>query len=41
MDQTEISNDNYLLYLAWTNLTYGESYPEVYVNALPDTLVWR
>ncbi|MBC6993794.1 SUMF1/EgtB/PvdO family nonheme iron enzyme [Neolewinella lacunae] len=41
MDRTEISNADYLLYLDWTNLAYGESYPEVYLGALPDTLVWR
>ncbi|NJC26580.1 SUMF1/EgtB/PvdO family nonheme iron enzyme [Neolewinella antarctica] len=41
MDQTEISNDDYLLYMSWTALAYGESYPEVYRDALPDTLVWR
>ncbi len=41
MDQTEMSNADYLFYLEWTQVSYGESYPEVYVNALPDTLVWR
>jgi sulfatase modifying factor 1 len=41
MDQTEMSNADYLLYLEWTSLSYGESYPEVYFQALPDTLVWR
>jgi len=41
MDQTEISNEDYLFYLDWTKLSYGESYPEVFVGALPDTLVWR
>ena len=41
MDQTEMSNSDYLLYLDWTKLAYGESYPEVVRNALPDTLVWR
>ncbi|MEM6771809.1 MAG: SUMF1/EgtB/PvdO family nonheme iron enzyme, partial [Bacteroidota bacterium] len=41
MDEAEISNSDYLFYLDWTKLSYGESYPEVYRNALPDTLVWR
>ena len=41
MDQTEMSNEDYLFYLDWTRTSYGDSYPEVYVDALPDTLVWR
>ena len=41
MDLAETSNNNYKEYLQWTNLAYGESYPEVYRDALPDTLVWR
>jgi len=41
MDQSEMSNADYLFYLEWTALSYGDSYREVYVNALPDTLVWR
>ena len=41
MDETEISNHNYKEYLYWLKRVFGESYPEVYVNALPDTLVWR
>lgn len=41
MDQSEMSNADYLFYLDWTNLSYGETYPEVYRDALPDTLVWR
>lgn len=41
MDQTEMSNQDYLDYLSWTKLAYGTSYPEVVVAALPDTLVWR
>ncbi|CAH1000580.1 Hercynine oxygenase [Neolewinella maritima] len=40
MDQTEIANEDYLLYLDWTADVYSE-YPEVLLNALPDTLVWR
>jgi gliding motility-associated lipoprotein GldJ len=41
MDETEVSNFSYLEYLYWTNRVFGPSYPEVYVKALPDTLVWR
>ncbi|TXB61510.1 SUMF1/EgtB/PvdO family nonheme iron enzyme [Phaeodactylibacter luteus] len=41
MDETEVSNIDYREYLYWLNRVFGESYPEVYRNALPDTLVWR
>lgn len=41
MDQTEVSNIDYLEYLYWLNRVYGVNYPEVHRNALPDTLVWR
>jgi sulfatase modifying factor 1 len=41
MDETEITNHNYREYLYWLERVYGESYPEVEQNALPDTLVWR
>lgn len=41
MDETEVSNLDYLEYLYWLNRVYGEDYPEVYREALPDTLVWR
>lgn len=41
MDETEISNIDYREYLYWVDRVYGESYPEVYRDALPDTLVWR
>jgi formylglycine-generating enzyme len=41
MDETEISNLDYLEYLYWLNRVFGADYPEVYRNALPDTLVWR
>jgi sulfatase modifying factor 1 len=41
MDETEVSNFSYLEYLYWTNRVFGPSYPEVYLKALPDTLVWR
>lgn len=41
MDETEVSNLDYLEYLYWLNRIFGEDYPEVYIAALPDTLVWR
>jgi sulfatase modifying factor 1 len=41
MDQTEVSNVAYLEYLYWLNRVFGQDYPAVYHNALPDTLVWR
>lgn len=40
LDETEISNREYRLYTEWVRNTFGESYPEVYVGSLPDTLVW-
>jgi len=40
MDETTVSNLNYRLYLYWIKRTLV-SYPEVYRQALPDTLVWR
>ena len=41
MDQTEITNFHWLEYLYWVSRAYNETYPMVYKNALPDTLVWR
>ncbi len=41
MDETEVSNLNYREYLYWLDRVFGESYPEIYQDALPDTLVWR
>lgn len=41
MDETEVSNLDYLEYLYWLSRMYGKTYPKVYQNALPDTLVWR
>ena len=40
MDETEVANIDYREYLFWLKRVY-KSYPEVYQNALPDTLVWR
>jgi gliding motility-associated lipoprotein GldJ len=41
MDETEVSNHAYREYLDWLNRVFKESYPEVFLGALPDTLVWR
>ncbi|MCX6268176.1 MAG: SUMF1/EgtB/PvdO family nonheme iron enzyme, partial [Bacteroidetes bacterium] len=41
MDQTEVSNLDYLEYLYWLNRVYATDYPGVYRKALPDSLVWR
>ncbi|MGD1848339.1 MAG: SUMF1/EgtB/PvdO family nonheme iron enzyme [Salibacteraceae bacterium] len=41
MDETEISNLQWLEYLYWLGRVFGADYPEVVRKALPDTLVWR
>ena len=41
MDETEVSNLDYLEYIYWIRRVFGLDYPEVYKKALPDTLVWR
>ena len=41
MDETEVANIDYREYLYWISRVYGETYPEVWKKALPDTLVWR
>ncbi len=41
MDQTEVTNFQWLEYLYWVSRAYNETYPMVLKNALPDTLVWR
>jgi formylglycine-generating enzyme len=41
LDETEVTNTNYREYLYWTGRVFGPNYPQVYVKALPDTLVWR
>lgn len=41
MDETEVTNLNYLEYLYWLRNVYAADYPEVFKKALPDTLVWR
>lgn len=40
MDQFEVRNVDYLEYLHWVSRVFRD-YPEVYKQALPDTLVWR
>lgn len=40
MDETEIRNIDYRMYLWWLKRVYTD-YPEVAMRALPDTLVWR
>jgi gliding motility-associated lipoprotein GldJ len=40
MDETEVSNQDWLDYLHWINSTFPDDH-ELYYNALPDTLVWR
>ncbi len=41
LDETEVANVDYLEYLYWLNRVFGTDYPEVYIKALPDTMVWR
>ena len=41
MDETEVANIDYREYLFWIQRVFGETYPEVWKRALPDTLVWR
>ena len=41
MDQTEVSNLDYLEYIHWLKRIYGNDDPEMVTKALPDTLVWR
>lgn len=40
MDETEVTNIDYLEYLHWVRRVYTEI-PKVYQDALPDTLCWR
>ena len=44
MDEAEVTNINYLMYLDYLKSVYPPSDPEyanIYTGALPDTLVWR
>jgi len=40
MDETEVSNQDWLDYLHYLSITYNGD-RELYYNAVPDTLVWR
>jgi gliding motility-associated lipoprotein GldJ len=40
MDETEVKNVDYLEYLYWIKRVFAEM-PQVYQDALPDTLCWR
>ena len=40
MDETEVSNQDWLDYLHWIKITFPNDH-ELYYDALPDTLVWR
>lgn len=41
MDETEVTNFSWCEYLYWIRRVYGNDFPEVYTNALPDTNCWR
>jgi gliding motility-associated lipoprotein GldJ len=44
MDETEVTNSEYLFYLDWMETVFPPSdptYEHIYKSALPDTLVWR
>ena len=40
MDETEVTNLMYIEYLEWLKRVFIDQ-PEIYLSALPDTLVWR
>ena len=40
MDETEVSNQDWLDYLHWIRITFPQDH-KLYYDALPDTLVWR
>ncbi len=44
MDETEVTNSEYLFYLDWMELVFPRNdinYEHIYESAVPDTLVWR
>lgn len=41
LDETEVTNFHWCEYLYWTARTYNTSFPLIYKQALPDTLIWR
>ncbi|MFK7907711.1 MAG: SUMF1/EgtB/PvdO family nonheme iron enzyme [Chitinophagales bacterium] len=40
MDESEVTNLHYREYLYWLERLFGDTYPELYQKAVPDTLVW-
>ena len=40
MDESEVTNIAYREYLYWVERLFGDTYPELYQKAVPDTLVW-
>ena len=41
IDETEVSNIDYLEYIYWLQRVFGKDMPEMVAEALPDTMVWR
>jgi len=44
MDESEVTNSEYLFYLEWMERVFPPSdpnYRDIYLSAMPDTLVWR
>jgi len=44
MDETEVTNQNYLMYIDWIKNVYPpeeENFRAIYEGVVPDTLVWR
>jgi len=44
MDETEVTNQNYLMYLDWVKRVFppeDENFRKIYEGVVPDTLVWR
>ena len=41
IDETEVSNIDYLEYIYWLQHVFGKDMPEMVAEALPDTMVWR
>lgn len=44
LDETEVTNSEYLFYLEWMEKVFPPSdlnYKDIYLSAVPDTLVWR
>jgi len=40
MDETEVTNVDYREYMYWLQRSYNADYPEIVLNAMPDTTVW-